>query len=67
MINSELQDIHNYWKNKYPNVDIRLWSNENKSKYFGQMLKEQNNVHFQADTIGELIHLCESFLRKVRM
>lgn len=60
----ELKEIKEYWETKYPNVDIRLWSNENSTKHYGHMLMHSSNIHFEADTVGQLISLGEDFLRK---
>jgi hypothetical protein len=66
MIATELEEIKSYWNKKYPQVDIRLWGNDDNSKYFGHMINHESNEHFQANTVGELINLGEQFLRKVK-
>jgi len=60
---TELKKIEDYWSNKYPNVDIRLWSNEYETKYYGQVMLASTNLNFEADTIGRLINLGEDILR----
>lgn len=65
MLSTELDDIKTYWLNKYPFIEVKLWNNEDETKYFGQMIKHDSNINFQADTVGELINLGEQFLRKV--
>jgi hypothetical protein len=61
---TELQEIKDYWESKYPHVDIRLWSNEDRTKHYGHMLMHSSNINFEADTVGQLISLGEEFLRK---
>jgi len=62
---TELQDIREYWINKYPNVTITLYPQSDNGKYCGLMLTHNCSFDLQADTIGELISQGESFLRKV--
>ena len=66
MATTDLQEIKDYWKKKYPNVAISLYPKEDNGKYCGMMMTHNDNFEIQADTIGELINQGESFLRKVR-
>jgi hypothetical protein len=65
MMMAELQEIQDYWSNKYPHIFITLYSNEDNTRFFGKMMAYECSVDLQADTIGELISQGESFLRKV--
>lgn len=64
MLIRELQDIKDYWMNKYPNINVGLWSNEDNTEYYGLMTGCDSTVDLKAKTIGELISQGESFLRK---
>lgn len=66
MVATELEEIKSYWSKKYPLVDIRLWGNDENSKFYGQMVSSDGNEHFNSDTIGELINLGEQYLRKIK-
>lgn len=66
MAATDLKDIKDYWMKKYPNIDITLYSNEDESKFFGNMRGVQENIRLSADTIGELISQGEAFLRRVK-
>lgn len=65
-MNTELQDIRQYWAKKYPGVDVMLWENASDVKYFGKMISYESSFDLKADSIGELINLGESFLRKYK-
>ena len=65
MAQTELEEIKSYWEKKFPLIDIRLWSNDDDTKFFGQIMSNAGNEHFQAETIGELISQGEQYLRKV--
>lgn len=65
MLATELEEIKSYWIKKYPMVEIRLWGNEDQSRFFGQMINAHESHLFESSTIGELINLGEQFLRKV--
>lgn len=66
MAETELQDIRDYWASKYPHVFISLWSNDDKTKYFGKMMCPERSVDLHADSIGSLITVGEDFLRRVK-
>jgi len=66
MIATELREIKDYWTNKYPNIFITLYSNEDGTKFFGKMMGAEDNIDLSADTIGELISQGEAFLRKLK-
>ena len=61
----ELQEIKDYWAMKYPHIFISLSANEDGTKYYGRMMRNDISIELQADSIGELIGQGESFLRKV--
>lgn len=62
---TELQEIKDYWKRKYPHVLVNLWINKEGDKYFGMMMAGDQDVHLASDTFGELINQGEKFLRRV--
>ncbi len=62
---TELTEILTYWKNKYPNIDVNLWSNNDKTIYYGKMLAFGSATDLSATTIGELIAQGEKFLRTI--
>ncbi len=66
MKSTELREIREYWANKYPNVDVTLYTNEDGTKYLGKMITSNCSFDLHADTIGDLISQGESFLRKVQ-
>lgn len=65
MSTTELKEIKDYWNNKYPNVFITLFSNQDGDKFFGKMMGPEETIDFTADTIGELISQGEAFLRRL--
>lgn len=65
MIVTELQEIKDYWANKYPHVEIILWKHDGDVKYYGRMKHMESSSHFSCETVGELINQGESFLRQV--
>jgi hypothetical protein len=67
MAETELQEIKDYWTQKYPHVAITLYPKHDDGKYRGKMMTHNDSFDLQADTIGELISQGESFLRKVRL
>ncbi len=62
---TELTELVDYWKNKYPNVDVKLWANNDKTKYYGKMIFLRSSAELCASTIGELIAEGEKFLRVI--
>lgn len=66
MRSTELDDIRSYWSNKYPNIFITLYSNQDKTRYFGKLMASEDSVDLSAGTIGELIAQGEAFLRKMK-
>lgn len=65
MESTELNQIKQYWVNKYPNIDITLYPHVEGDKFFGKMMAHDCSFDINADTIGELITQGENFLRKV--
>ncbi len=65
MADKELQELKEYWINKYPNVSITFYPRMEEGKYCGKMMTNNQSLDLQADTVGELISQGESFLRKV--
>lgn len=61
---TELQEIKEYWEDKYPQVQVNLWMNEDSGKYFGMMRGRITSMDLSADTIGDLIAQGESYLRR---
>jgi hypothetical protein len=61
----ELQEIKDYWAEKYPAIFISLSGNEDGTKFYGRMSIKEESIDLAADTIGELIGQGENFLRKV--
>lgn len=64
---TELNEIKEYWQKKYPHVHIKLWNNEDKTKFFALMSSCSNTQTLQSDTIGGLISEGEEFLRQEMM
>lgn len=62
---TELQEMQDYWKGKYPDIEVTLYFNEDNKKYCGKMLSSSYSCYLQAETVGELISQAEDFLRKV--
>ncbi len=62
---NDLSEIKDYWRKKYPNVLVNLWTNQDGDKYYGMMMASEQNVDLSADTLGQLIAQGEAFLRKV--
>lgn len=62
---TELQDIQDYWKKKYPTVEVILYPQSENGKYFGKMMTHNLSFNLNADTIGELISQGERFLRTI--
>jgi hypothetical protein len=62
---TDLKQIKDYWNNKYPQVQVILWSDAEQDKYFGKMMAHNRNLDIEACTVGELINKGEFFLRKV--
>lgn len=67
MIVTELQQIQNLWTNKYPNLLITLYCNEDETKYFGKIMSNEFSVDIQADTISELISQAEINFRNINV
>jgi hypothetical protein len=65
MSQTDLQEIKDYWRQKYPLVEILLWKHDQDSKYYGRMRYLEESTHFACETMGELIGQGEQFLRKV--
>lgn len=63
---TDLQDIRDYWRKKYPHVSIMLYPSRDDGKFCGTMMTHNQNHYLKADTIGELISQGEIFLRKVK-
>jgi hypothetical protein len=66
MTATDLQEIKDYWTQKYPHVAITLYPTHDDGKYRGRMMTHNDSFDLQADTVGELISQGESFLRKVK-
>lgn len=67
MADTELQGIRDTWSEKYPDVFITLWCNEDRTKYFGKMMTVESSVDLSADSVGSLIEHGENFLRRIKM
>lgn len=63
MIATELQEIKEYWDNKYPHVLVTLYPCHGDGKYRGKMIAPNGTLDLNADTIGQLISQGEQFLR----
>lgn len=67
MAQTELDEIKDYWTQKYPTVAITLYPKQDDGKLRGRMMTHNDSFDLQADTIGEFISQGESFLRKVKL
>lgn len=65
MVNEELQEIRLMWQQKYPEVFITLWANEDSTHFYGKMACREKVKDLNADSIAALISVGEEFLRKV--
>lgn len=67
MVDNELQEISDIWSNKFPNISISLWSNDDKTMYFGKIMTKETCFDWEAGSIGLLISLGEDFLRGIKI
>ena len=63
MAQSELDELRQYWSDKYPNVEVCFYPEASDNKYRGRMSAYNKSLDLEASTIGELISQGESFLR----
>ena len=61
---TDLEEIIEYWKKKYPSIYVNLWPLAN-GRFHGLMRNQDGTTELSADTIGELISQGENFLRVV--
>lgn len=66
MTATDLEDIKEYWANKYPHVAITLYPKHADGRYRGKMMTNNESLDLLADTIGELINQGEDFLRRAK-
>lgn len=59
---TDIEEILEYWKKKYPNVYVSIWPGTGKIQ--GIMRNHERSMELSADTIGDLISQGESFLRE---
>jgi len=64
MADKEMKEIQQYWKNKYPNIEVVLYSNSDYTRYFGKIMTHNSTLEFHSDTLGDLISQGEILLRK---
>lgn len=64
-MDAELQEIRDYWVNKYPNITVTIYPRTDAGKYCGKMITHNSSFDLSADTIGELIYQGEIYLRQV--
>jgi len=62
---TELEEIVQFWQNKYPTMVVHIWPHQEGEKYRGKMICPNENHDLCADTIGELIAQGEAFLRRI--
>lgn len=62
---TDLQEIIEYWSNKYPSIVVHLWPHQDGEKYRGKMISPNEHSDLCADTVGELIAQGEAFLRRM--
>ena len=63
---TELKELKDYWFDKYPNITVTLWANQDGDKFYGKMHATSQSADLCASTVGELISQGEAFLRKAK-
>ncbi len=63
---TDLEELKDYWAEKYPHMTINLWQHQDSGKFHGLMYMDSLNANLCANTIGELISQGEVFLRKMK-
>jgi predicted RNA-binding protein (virulence factor B family) len=67
MVAIELQELREYWEKKYPRLNIKLYSDDEGTRFYGMMRSRDFWAEIRAHSMGELISQGEDFLRKLNI